>query len=720
MGSPQDSLVGFPFFAAHRAQETVPFTDPDVDLMQLHGSLSQTPTPSQARVGERGSPTATPGSDEVQTPHQRSLLDTSPGARAADHGNEETDPSYYLDEDALDRTLTTTHDEHTPVSAPMSDPSASLPPAGQAFYMAQQQGYSVPPSDMLSMELRGISNLALSTPSRGRNARSDSAVSDASSSDTGVAYEAPASAPMPATPQRSSGSATAVSDPSPKTLGLDEETPVKPPSTSAHMAQTNMPPAGTQRDEREWMSGASPVPGYMPTRTMPPMTPIYQPTSQPLYSGGMAEQMPASAPPPGMSAGSYMPFSTPEYTSTNRSIGSSVDLYSPGFSLDATPGQRYSRDSDVSLANSPQSSATPCEELQPPLQPQPPYTLIGPPLSLPPGMQPVPAPFEDPFMAEYKTMPIADGMAGLEPGMHPVYMQRTDSNSSEQAQLHAHMSPGAIRRTSVQRGMSIPGSPAGHPPFALPVNSAAMVRKCHTPYSKPNTPMASSPGYEGYAPAPSMTSSKSMDALGSPFPLGSFAPATPTRPQSFMTQSISMPHGQLSSYLDDSLQPGKMTPRSRGRSGAPPLVVSSADKMHVCHCGRRFKRMEHLKRHSRTHTQERPHKCPVESCGKCFGRSDNLTQHLKTHYRSAGLVGRPGERHAANRGFKAEPGHDPHAAATAAAAAAAAAAATGSHHDVSNVLVKQEHDDPVAGQPVYCDRSVKASPVAAAAVPGAP
>ncbi|KAK8846718.1 hypothetical protein IAR55_005805 [Kwoniella newhampshirensis] len=46
-------------------------------------------------------------------------------------------------------------------------------------------------------------------------------------------------------------------------------------------------------------------------------------------------------------------------------------------------------------------------------------------------------------------------------------------------------------------------------------------------------------------------------------------------------------------------------------------------------CGRLFKRLEHLKRHVRTHTQERPYECT--RCTKRFSRSDNLTQHLKTH-----------------------------------------------------------------------------------------
>ncbi|CAJ0637836.1 2533_t:CDS:1, partial [Entrophospora sp. SA101] len=50
-------------------------------------------------------------------------------------------------------------------------------------------------------------------------------------------------------------------------------------------------------------------------------------------------------------------------------------------------------------------------------------------------------------------------------------------------------------------------------------------------------------------------------------------------------------------------------------------------------CGRLFKRLEHLKRHVRTHTMERPYSCSV--CGKRFSRSDNLAQHRKTHERSS-------------------------------------------------------------------------------------
>ena len=50
-------------------------------------------------------------------------------------------------------------------------------------------------------------------------------------------------------------------------------------------------------------------------------------------------------------------------------------------------------------------------------------------------------------------------------------------------------------------------------------------------------------------------------------------------------------------------------------------------------CGRLFKRLEHLKRHLRTHTSERPFQCQI--CRKRFSRSDNLTQHARIHTRSS-------------------------------------------------------------------------------------
>ena len=77
---------------------------------------------------------------------------------------------------------------------------------------------------------------------------------------------------------------------------------------------------------------------------------------------------------------------------------------------------------------------------------------------------------------------------------------------------------------------------------------------------------------------------------------------------------------------------------AQGLTNISPYETISADgkdRNFVCplySCGRLFKRMEHLKRHMRTHTMERPFPCP--RCNKNFSRSDNLTQHLRTHERT--------------------------------------------------------------------------------------
>ncbi|KAH8831129.1 STE like transcription factor-domain-containing protein [Flagelloscypha sp. PMI_526] len=75
--------------------------------------------------------------------------------------------------------------------------------------------------------------------------------------------------------------------------------------------------------------------------------------------------------------------------------------------------------------------------------------------------------------------------------------------------------------------------------------------------------------------------------------------------------------------------PFPLQPAQPAGASLPPATLGKAFICPLTSCGKFFKRMEHLKRHLRTHTHERPYACP--RCRKRFSRSDNLGQHLRTH-----------------------------------------------------------------------------------------
>jgi hypothetical protein len=93
-----------------------------------------------------------------------------------------------------------------------------------------------------------------------------------------------------------------------------------------------------------------------------------------------------------------------------------------------------------------------------------------------------------------------------------------------------------------------------------------------------------------------------------------------------------LPSQHAAQYMSPPTPSSGSTPRRAARSsrGNLPLVVSALDKSHACEeCDKRFKRLEHLRRHHKTHTGERVFRCDVVGCGKWFSRSDNLVAHKR-------------------------------------------------------------------------------------------
>lgn len=152
------------------------------------------------------------------------------------------------------------------------------------------------------------------------------------------------------------------------------------------------------------------------------------------------------------------------------------------------------------------------------------------------------------------------------------------------------------------------------------------------PQSLPSSAYSTSGSSDGLSFSPAASSRGLPSSLGYPFTYGASVPSTPNGPTNDINSS---------SYYTAPTPSMKLTlskgNASRRKAAPPPLVVSSTGKSHACHCGKRFRRAEHLKRHQRAHTEEKPHHCVLHGCGKAFGRSDNLAQHLKTHFKHVAL-----------------------------------------------------------------------------------
>ena len=78
---------------------------------------------------------------------------------------------------------------------------------------------------------------------------------------------------------------------------------------------------------------------------------------------------------------------------------------------------------------------------------------------------------------------------------------------------------------------------------------------------------------------------------------------------------------------------------SSGTTNFPPPKTDKP-RPHVCGtCGRSFARLEHLKRHERSHTKEKPFECP--ECTRCFARRDLLLRHQQKLHMTTTPSSRP-------------------------------------------------------------------------------
>lgn len=111
---------------------------------------------------------------------------------------------------------------------------------------------------------------------------------------------------------------------------------------------------------------------------------------------------------------------------------------------------------------------------------------------------------------------------------------------------------------------------------------------------------------------------------------------TPSKPLARSQSSIDLASIAIKATPPELTRFDILEPRRKKQTTMHSAEDAKAKKLHNCPlCGSSFHRPEHVKRHLRAHSSEKPFQCDEPDCGKRFNRLDNMRAHLrKIHHKN--------------------------------------------------------------------------------------